>query len=132
MIGIELEPLTPALAKQLGLDPKTKGVLVGEVFPGSPGDKAGLQQGDVITGFDGTPAKSVASFRNLVSTSEIGKEFALTYLREGQEKAAKVTLVPYEDRVLLGRPTAVASGRGAEARGRQGRARATSASRSRS
>jgi serine protease Do len=100
MIGISLDPLTPAVAKGLGLDPKTKGVLVGSILPGSPGDKAGLQQGDVITGFDGNAAKSVASFRNLVSTSEIGKEFALTYLHEGQEKTAKVVLVPYENRLL--------------------------------
>ena len=100
MIGISLDPLTPAVAKGLGLDPKTKGVLVGSILPGSPGDKAGLQQGDVITGFDGNNAKSVPSFRNLVSTSEIGKEFALAYVREGQEKTAKVTLVPYENRTL--------------------------------
>jgi len=94
MIGIELQPLAPVLAKQLGIDPKTKGVLVKSVFPGSPGDKAGLQQGDVITGFNGVPAKSIPSFRNLVSTSDIGKEFNLTYVREGQEKTAKLTLVP--------------------------------------
>jgi serine protease Do len=100
MIGIELQPLTAALARELGNDPKLKGVLVGNVLPGSPGDKAGLQQGDVITGFDGTPAKSVPSFRNYVSTSEIGKEFALTYIREAKERTAKVTLVPYETRTV--------------------------------
>jgi len=106
MIGLGLEPLSPALAKGLGLDPKTKGVLVSKVLPGSPGEKAGLEQGDVITGFDGTAAKSVATFRNMVSTSEIGKEFNLTYLHEGQEKVAKITLVPYEDKsfqVMRGR-----------------------------
>jgi serine protease Do len=103
MIGVSLQALTPAIAKQLGLDPKTKGVLVGEVKPDSPGAKAGLQQGDVITGFNGTPAKSVPSFRNLVSTSEIGKEFAISYVREGQEKVANVTLVPYDATLLIGR-----------------------------
>jgi len=100
MIGIELQPLAPVLAKQLGLDAKTKGVVVKSVLPGSPGDKAGLQQGDVITGFNGNPAKSVPSFRNLVSTSDIGKEFALTYMREGQEKATKLSLVPLDTRTM--------------------------------
>jgi serine protease Do len=100
MIGLALQPLTPALAKELGLDPKMKGVLVSKVMPGSPGAKAGIEQGDVITGFDGTPAKTSASFRNLVSTSEIGKEYALTYLHEGKEKVAKVTLVAYEDEMF--------------------------------
>ena len=44
-IGIELAPLTPALARQLGLDEGTKGVLVGEVLPGSPGRQGGPQAG---------------------------------------------------------------------------------------
>ena len=73
VIGIALQPLTPALAKQFGLDPKTKGVLVGSILPGSPGDKAGLKQGDVSPGSTTTPAKNVPSFRNFVATSEIGK-----------------------------------------------------------
>jgi serine protease Do len=100
MIGLELQPLTPVLAKELGLDPKTKGVLVRNALPGSPGDKAGLQSGDVITGFDGGAARNVQAFRNLVSTSEIGKEFSLTYLRDGHEKVAKVTLVPFQARTM--------------------------------
>ena len=54
------QPLSPAMAKQLGLDPKTKGVLVGDVLPGSPAEKAGLKPGDVITGFNGKPVVNVA------------------------------------------------------------------------
>ncbi len=98
MIGVQLQPqqLTPALAKSLGLDPKTKGVFVEKVQPGSPGEKAGLKTDDIITHFNGTPVKSVPGFRNLVSISEVGKEFVLTYLRDGKEKAANVTLVPYQ------------------------------------
>ena len=52
-IGIKLGILTPVLAKQLGLDAATKGILVEDVVPGSPADKAGLKQGDVIVGFGG-------------------------------------------------------------------------------
>jgi serine protease Do len=102
MIGVELQqqPLTPALAKSLGLDPKTKGVLVGRIRPGSPGEKAGLKADDIIIDFNGNPVKSVPSFRNIVSSSEIGKEFSLTYLRDGQEKVAKVVLVPFQGPVL--------------------------------
>jgi serine protease Do len=95
MIGVELQQLTPALARELGNDPKLKGVLVGNVLPNSPGAKAGLQQGDVLTAFDGIPATNVAAFRNRVSTSEIGREYTLTFVREGKEQTAKVTLVPY-------------------------------------
>ncbi len=92
LIGIQLQPLTPVLARELGVDPKTKGVAVVDVVAGSPAEKAGLQQGDVITGFDGTPAVNMNSFRNLVSTSEVGKEFVLTYLRDKKEATTKVVL----------------------------------------
>src|SRR4051812_48098605 len=34
-IGVVLQPLSAALAKQLGIDPQTKGVVVGQVVPGS-------------------------------------------------------------------------------------------------
>ena len=49
-----------ALARQLGLDEGTKGVLVGDVLPGSPADKAGLKQGDVIIGFAGEKVRQSA------------------------------------------------------------------------
>ena len=47
-IGISLDPLTPELARQLGVGESTKGVVVGSVVPDSPAEKAGLKQGDVI------------------------------------------------------------------------------------
>ena len=72
-VGIQLAPLTPALARQLGLDEGTKGVLVGDVLPGSPAEKAGLKQGDVIIGFAGEKVQSLPSFRLKVATSEVAK-----------------------------------------------------------
>jgi len=104
-IGIRLQPMSPADARGFGLDPKTKGIIVADVVSGSPAEKAGLKKGDVVTGFDGNPAVNVPSFRNQVSTSEIGKKFALTYLREGREETAKVVLVPAETLAArIGRP----------------------------
>ena len=46
-IGISLDPLTPELARSLGIGESTKGVAVGSVVPDSPAEKAGLKQGDV-------------------------------------------------------------------------------------
>ncbi len=95
-LGIMLQPLTPAIARKLGYDPKIKGIVVNEVVDGTPAAQAGIQQFDVLTSFNGTPAVNVQAFRNMVSTSEIGKEFTLTYLREGKEKSVKVKLVSSE------------------------------------
>jgi serine protease Do len=91
-IGIVLQPLTPVLAKQLGIDANTKGVLAGEILPGSPAEKAGLKQGDVIVAFNGEKVHSAPSFRLTVSASEVGKSFELTYIRDGKEQ--KTSIVP--------------------------------------
>ncbi len=96
LLGIQLQPMTPAIARNLGYDSKQMGVLVGDVVDDSPAAKAGLQQGDVLTGFNDIPAVNLQAFRNLVSTSEIGKEFALTFLRDGKEKSVKVVLASAE------------------------------------
>jgi len=90
-IGIQLEVLTPALAKQLGLDPKAKGVLVADVLPGSPSAKAGLKSGDVILEFNGRPVLSTKAFQMIVASSEAGKSFSLTYSREGKVSKTQIT-----------------------------------------
>ncbi|MDR3632393.1 MAG: Do family serine endopeptidase [Isosphaeraceae bacterium] len=91
-IGIALEPLTPAFAKQFGLDSKTKGVVVGQILKGSPAEKAGLKAGDIITSFNGQPVVSVPTFRLNVAASDVGKSYAVIFYREGKEQ--KATLVP--------------------------------------
>ena len=89
-VGIVLQPLSPAMAKQLGLDAKTKGVLVGEILPGSPADKAGLKPGDVVTEFNGSPVVNPPTFRLTVAASDVGKSFSLTYFRDGKEQKTKI------------------------------------------
>jgi serine protease Do len=93
-IGIELAALTPSLARQLGLAATTKGILVGNVLPGSPADKAGLKQGDVITSFAGEKFNDSSSFRLRVATSEPSKSYEIGYLRDGEERTTKIVPAP--------------------------------------
>jgi len=58
--GIELEPLTPAEASELGVD---HGALVRVVEPGSPADMAGLVAGDVILSVGGERVASARACR---------------------------------------------------------------------
>ncbi len=95
-IGIALGSLTAPLARQLGIDESTKGVLVGEVLPGSPADKAGLKQGDVIVGFAGDKVHDASSFRLKVATSEASKPYDLVYFREGEKKTTTIIPAPME------------------------------------
>jgi serine protease Do len=99
-IGIALGVLSPVMAKQLGLDPQTRGVLVNEVVAGSPADKAGLKQGDVITEFNGNPVVSLPAFRLNVAASDIGRSYSLTYYRDGKRQTTTITPAPSEQVVF--------------------------------
>ncbi len=95
-IGIALSALDAPLARQLGLEPSTKGVLVGDVVPGSPADQAGLKRGDVITSFAGEKVQDSSSFRLKVATSEPSKPYELGYLRKGKARSTSIVPAPAE------------------------------------
>jgi len=99
-IGVKLAQLTPVLARQLGLDPTTKGILVGGVLPGSPAEKAGLKEGDVIIGYAGDKVVNGSSFRLKVATSETSKPQDLVYVRDGKERKTSIVPAP-EDKVVF-------------------------------
>ena len=73
--GLEVQPLTPDLAKGLRLDDKMKGVLVASVKEGSVAEAEGLKPGDVITSviFDGgpKPVSSVADFQKAAADASV-------------------------------------------------------------
>ncbi len=52
-LGLAFQPITPNLAKALGLS-SPKGALVSDVAPGGSADRAGIKQGDVIVSVNGT------------------------------------------------------------------------------
>lgn len=82
--GLSVQPLTSDVAKQLGLDDGVKGVVVRKVEPGSPGDRAGIKQGDVITEIDDTPVTSVASFDKAIKAVKKGDTAIVVVQRGGQ------------------------------------------------
>src|SRR5712675_97659 len=57
-IGIGIQTITPSMAAALSL-PRTYGVVVSDVLPGSPAEAAGLEIGDVLASVDGKAADSL-------------------------------------------------------------------------
>ena len=86
-----LEDLTPALARQFHV-PDVSGALVNNVEPGSPADKAGLKQGDVIRTFEGQTVNSRAHLQSTVVNKSPGMTVTLGLLRDGKPMDLKVTL----------------------------------------
>jgi len=60
-LGIEVQNLTPEIAKELGVK-KEAGIVVTQVEPGSPAAEAGIQAGDVIQQVNRKPVKNVEDF----------------------------------------------------------------------
>jgi serine protease Do len=90
-IGIGIQELTPALAKAFGV-PSEKGALIGNVVPESPGAKAGLQRGDVITELNGQPITGPNDLRLKVATMAPGTTVHLKMNRGGTVHDVNVTL----------------------------------------
>jgi serine protease Do len=90
-MGIRLQELNKALAQ--GLDLKVDGgILVTEVIPDSPAEKAGLQKNDVIVEFDGKPVRDDGRFRLMVANTEIGSKVPLVVVRGDKRREMTITL----------------------------------------
>jgi len=82
MWGITVEPLTPQLARQLGLNEGEKGVVISSVDPGSPAAEAGLRPGDVIKEVDRQEIKSVEDYNRAMAKAN-PKEGLLLLIKRG-------------------------------------------------
>lgn len=90
-LGVQMQPLTPTLAKAVGL-PNDQGVLVDSVVAGSPAAQAHIQQGDVITGYDGKPIKDTRDLALAVAETPSGKTASMMVWRNGQSRSLPVTI----------------------------------------
>ncbi len=70
------------------------GVMIAQVTEGSDAETAGLQEGDIITAFDGTVVDSNAELASLVQSSKFGKSCKVVYKRlvDGEYKAMETTV----------------------------------------
>ncbi|RIQ34798.1 PDZ domain-containing protein [Jiangella rhizosphaerae] len=69
-----------------------RGALIAQVNPGSPGEEAGLQEGDVVTHVGDRVVSDATSLIAAVRSHRPGDEIELTYVRDGQEQTTTVTL----------------------------------------
>jgi serine protease Do len=90
-LGVGVRALNPALARQFKV-PDLSGALVEQVQRGSPAEKAGLKQGDVLRTFNGRSLDSASRFQAIVASTAPGEEISFGILRDGQRLTIKVTL----------------------------------------
>lgn len=78
-----------AILRMYGAD---HGVLVGDVVPGGPADKAGLQRGDVITQVGDTPVQNGDDLVDKVASTPAGEKVKLKFVRDRKEQEATVVI----------------------------------------
>jgi len=91
-LGVEIQRLSPELAKSFGLEGK-RGALVADILgEDSPAAKAGLKAGDIIVELNGVPVDSNTHLVHLVADIHPGDTVHLKYYRDGKLAATKVTV----------------------------------------
>ncbi len=91
-LGVRTEEVTRENASRYGLSGEPRGVGVREVIKGSPAEKAGLREGDVILRFDGEQVSSARKLTRLIEESAPEHAARVTVLRGGSERELSATL----------------------------------------
>jgi serine protease Do len=83
-LGVAIQNLTEEMASSFDYT-DTEGALIGQVQPGSPAAKSGMQQGDIVISFNGQKIKDVNQLRNLVADTSPGSSVPVTVFRNGKQ-----------------------------------------------
>ncbi len=81
-LGLSVQPLTPPMARELGLKVK-EGVLVRDVVEGGRAAEAGIQAGDVIVEIDRRPVRTVEDLKARVDKQAKGEPIVMLVNRDG-------------------------------------------------
>jgi serine protease Do len=90
-IGVGISDVTPDNSRFFHMD-KAVGAVITQVEPDSPGAKAGLKVGDVITQIDGKEVTDAGGLQVLVGEQNPGTTIHLQVMRDGKNINAPVTL----------------------------------------
>lgn len=94
-IGVSIDQVTKDVAESIGLG-KAQGALVRSVEAGSPGEKAGVEAGDIITKFDGKAIENSRDLPRLVGNTKPGTKSTITVYRRGAFRDLNVTIAEIE------------------------------------
>jgi serine protease Do len=90
-LGVSIQEVTSDLAEEFGVR-NLRGALVSRVMKGSPADRAGIKQGDVILQFNGKDVEDTGHLRNMVSQAPIDSKVKIRLLRQKKELEVEVVV----------------------------------------
>lgn len=90
-----IQDLNEGLARSFGYS-GTQGVVVGDVTPGGPADRAGIKPGDIIVRFDRRPVTNVATLRQMAADTPPGRRVPVEIFRDGKTRTVTVAVQEQE------------------------------------
>jgi len=91
-LGVVLYDVDEGIATRFGLA-VNQGSLITEVASNSPADKAGLEPGDVIVGFEDREITNTDDLIQTIRASQIGQMVKITYWRDETKFTTYATLI---------------------------------------
>jgi serine protease Do len=103
-LGVMIQKVTPELAHTFDL-PQARGALVADVISDSPAAQGGLQQGDIIIGFDGSDIQDMHELPRVVAKTAAGKQVEVRILRQGKAKTLAITIAALREETAVAKAT---------------------------
>ena len=95
-LGVSIGEPDADVARKLGLRPG-QGVLISEVFPGSPAEAAGFKAGDLIVSFAGQPTNDSRGLQSIVERCPMDSTQEAAVIRNGKTQSLSVVVKPLPD-----------------------------------
>jgi serine protease Do len=101
-LGVGIQDISDEMAEYYGIKDKT-GVLVSQVFPGDPADKAGIRTKDIIIEVNGNKIETGRELTRIIAGFHVGEVVKIAVLRNGKEKTFNVKIAKRQEEQLASR-----------------------------
>ena len=108
-LGVKGDSVSAEIARSLGLE-RPQGLVVTDVWPGGPGDRAGLREGDIITAIDGAEVNDLGGLNFRVGTREPNDTVEVSILRDGGARTLNARVQPLPGNPDVERAAVIRSG----------------------